>query len=169
MTVAATVVVEFGHGVDSGALVLVELDEAMNLDLDGAEKTSFSPGDTPYFLVHHDYSVQISDIKSSSGMVSGGTIVSRDRSQQMQFTNIEDSQELPHIPAGALAWTWWGNDPVIDQDGRTLKATGAKIPAIGEVSYSIQAKQYKLTPPPMTLTDDETYPILIVISMAAAV
>jgi len=168
MSVAATVVVEFGHGVDSGALVLIELDEVMNLDLNGEEKTSFNPGDTPYFLVHHDSSVRIGSIKSSAGMVSGGNAVSRARSQQMQFTNIEDSQDLPHIPAGALAWTWWGNDPVIDQDGRTLKATGTKIPAIGEVSYSIQASQYNLTPPPMTLTDDETYPILIVIYMEAA-
>jgi len=71
MTVAATVVVEFGHGVDSGALVVVELDEVLNLDLDGNEKTSFSPGDTPYFLVHHDSSVRIGAIKSSAGMVSG--------------------------------------------------------------------------------------------------
>lgn len=168
MTVAATIVVEFGQGVDSGALVLVELDETMNLDSDGQAKTSFIPGDTPYFLVHHDPSVRIGRVACSAGMVTGGATVSRDRSQQLQWPNTEDSQELPHIPRGPVAWQWWGNVPAITRDGRTLKASGIWIPAIGQASYAITARQFRLIPPALALGEGETFPILIVITMEAA-
>jgi len=167
MSVEATIIVEFGVGVDSGALVVVELDEAMNLDQNGEEKTSFNPGDVPYFLVHHDASVRIGAVRSSSGMVSGGTVVSRERSQQMQWVKADDQQDLPHVPANTPVWQWWGNVPQINRDGRTVTASGTGIPAIGEATYIIEARQYQLTPPPMELADDDTYPVLIVIYMEA--
>jgi len=168
MSVEATIVVEFGQGVDSGALVVVELDEEMNLDLDGEEKTTFFPEDTPYFLVHHDASVRIGAVRSSSGMVSGGGVVSRERSQQMQWPTADDQQDLPHIPASEPTWKWWGNMPVISRDGRAVTASGSSLPAIGEVSYTIETHQYQLFPPAMDLEEEETYPVLVVITMEAA-
>jgi len=168
VSVEATIVVEFGQGVDSGALVVVELDEVMNLDLDGEEKTSFSPGDTPYFLVHHDQTVRIQSIKSSSGMVSGGNIVTRDRNQQVQWVKDGEKQDLSYTPANSPTWKWWGNTPTTTRDGRTVTVSEPGIPAIGEVSYVIETKQYQLTPPPMDLEEDETYPVLIVIYLEAA-
>ena len=43
----ATVVVQFGQGADSNALVVVELDGEMNRTADDEEKTQFFPGDRP--------------------------------------------------------------------------------------------------------------------------
>lgn len=167
MTVAATVVVQFGDGADSSALVVVELDEVMNVDLNGEEKTSFVPGDIPYLLVHHDATVRIGQVACSSGMVSPVAMVSRERSQQLQWPDAADSQELPHLPAGVVSWKWYGNVPLITRDGRTLTASGA-IPAIGEASYAIDCHQYRLIPPVLELAADESYPVLIVITMEAA-
>ncbi|MBV5328486.1 MAG: hypothetical protein JZU65_12775 [Chlorobium sp.] len=169
MSVAATVVVEFGTGADSSALVVIELDETMNLDGDGEEKTSFSPGDQPYFLVHHDTSVRIGSVKCSSGMVTGGNSVPRERSQQVQFAAAEEAQELSHIPSGGIGWTWYGNAPAITQTGKSLvAATEDSLPAIGEAKYTMEARQYHLIPPVITLADDETWPVLIVVYMEAA-
>lgn len=166
MSVAATVVVQFGTGVDSSALVVVELDGEVNLDLEGKEKTSFAPEDSPFFLVHHDAALRVERVTCSSGMVSGGALVVRSRSQQLQFAG-EESQDLPHLPASSPTWQWYGNAPQISRDGRTLTPSGA-LPAIGEASYRIKARQYQLTPPPLVLVGDENYPILIVIHMEAA-
>lgn len=169
MSVEATVVVQFGAGADSSALVVVELDGTMNLGADSKEKTSFVPGDRPYFLVHHDPSLLVGGVACSSGMVTGGNTVSRPRSQQLQFTAPEEAQSLSHIPAGPVAWTWYGNSPAVTQTGNGLVVPADnQLPAIGEASYTIAAKQYQLIPPVLALAAGESWPVLIVITMEAA-
>jgi len=166
MTIEATVVVEFGDGADSSALVVVELDGEMNKDAEGEEITSFEPGMPAYFLVHYDTSkLYIGSVKSSAGGITGGTAVTRDREQQLSFTRADEGQDLPHIPAGGVTYKWYGNTPLLTIDGRNIKAN--LVPAICEAAYKIAATQYCLIPPAMTLVDDEQYPVLIVITMEA--
>jgi len=167
MSTTATIVVEFGDGADSDALVVVELDDESNLDDDGEEKTTFNPGDQPYFLVHHESTVRIGSVECSSGMVTGGSSVSRSRTQRMEWSDTDESQELPHIPSGEVSWTWYGNQATVTRDGRSLPAIDG-VPAVGDANYSMAAYQYQLIPPSLDLSEDEEYPILIVVTMEAA-
>lgn len=171
-----TIVVAFGEGADSSALVVVELDDQKNLDADGNVKTQFNPGDRPSFIVHYDKSVlRLDRVLCSSGMVTGGNEELRDKDQQMSFAN-DQGQDLPHIPAGPVGWEWYGNSPPVGLDGRRVtvldrlsQATiGAAIPAIGNVTYKILADVYTLIPPPLTLAEDENWPVLVVVYMEPA-
>ena len=164
MTTETTIVVEFGTGADSSALVVIELDDQVNIGADGKTKTSFVPGDEPGFIVHFDpAALRIESVKSSSGMVVDQGNVSRARTKSMQFS-ATDPQTMTHIPAGSVNGTWYGNDPVISVDGRQITPTGI-IPAIGEIAYTIAARAYKLIPPPLELGQDDTWPVLVVVTM----
>ena len=171
MSVDSTIVVEFGAGVDSGALVVVELDDEVNLGEDGEVKTSFVPGDEPGFLVHYDTSaLRITRVACSSGMVVDLGHVIRTRVQQVEFTAAEQPQDLPHIPAGGVSWNWYGNSPAVNQDGRTLTAFGtdAEFPAIGEAEYPVSCRAFRLIPPSLALQDGQQYLILVTVYMEAA-
>lgn len=162
----ATVVVQFGQGADSNALVVVELDGELNRTADDQEKTQFFPGDRPVWLVHHDATVRISSVACSSGMIQPLGQVTRTRSQQMPFPAGE-AVELPYVPAGGVSVQWYGNNGALSRTGRSVRATGS-VPAIGEVSYPVRFAQYRLIPPSLSLSGEETWPILIVVTMEAA-
>jgi len=168
MGIEGTIVVEFGESVASDQqFTVVELDDAVNVDTSGNIKTSFNPDDTPGFVVHYDETqLCIDRVECSSGSVSAGSLVSRTRTRQLQFTNTDDSQELSHIPDGDVDFEEYGNSPAIVQDGRKIRAAG-QVPAIGEATYSIRCRAYRLNPPTLTLEEDETYPILVVVYMEA--
>jgi hypothetical protein len=163
---SATVVVQFGQGADSTALVKVELDGVVNLDAEGNEKTSFIPGDQPVFLVHHDSSLVIGSVACSSGLIQPLGAVSRDRTQRMEWPELT-AQELEYNTNADLATEWFGNDAGVTLVGRTLTPAGA-IPAVCDVSLSATFQQFRLIPPPITLAAEEDYPILIVVTMEAA-
>ena len=166
--VMATVVVEFGDGADSGALVVVELDDMVNLDRDGKPKTRFFPGDEPGFIVHYDQAaLRIGRVSASSGQVVDVGAVTRARTAQVNFPVPGERQELPHIPAGQISWRWYGNAPAIGQDGRSIVPSG-DLPAIGDADYTISCRAYRLIPPPLDLSGDETWPVLVVVTMEDA-
>ena len=162
----ATVVVQFGQGANSSALVLVELDGELNRTADDQEKTQFFPGDRPVWLVHHDATVRIGSVACSSGMIQPLGQVTRTRTQQMQFPAGE-AMDLPYVPAGAVSVQWYGNNGGLVQTGRSVRATGS-VPAIGEVSVPVRFSQYRLIPPALSLAGEETWPVLIVVEMEAA-
>ena len=162
----ATVVVQFGQGANSSALVLVELDGELNRTADDQEKTQFFPGDRPVWLVHHDATVRIGSVACSSGMIQALGQVTRTRTQQMPFP-AREAIDLPYVPAGGVSVQWYGNNGGLVQAGRSVRATGT-VPAIGEVSYPVRFSQYRLIPPALSLSGEETWPVLIVVTMEAA-
>ena len=164
----ATIVVEFGEGADSTALVVVELDDAVNRDSEGKAITSFHPGDEPGFVVHYDpAALRIDRVKASSGMIVDNGRASRERKQQVRFTGPGKPITLPHIPASGVSVDWYGNAPTISQADRQITAAGS-LPAIGEAAYNIACHAYRLVPPPLSLAENESYPILVVIYMETA-
>jgi len=163
---SATVVVQFGKGADSNALVKIELDGAVNLDASGTEKTTFEPGDQPVFLVHHEPSLVIAAVSCSSGSIQDLGMVERERSQRMQWQELQ-SQELEYLPSGRPTITWFGNDAGLSVVGRTLTPSGV-VPAVCDIAMVIAAHQYRLIPPDIVLAEEEDYPILIVVTMEAA-
>ena len=167
--VLATAVVEFGDGVDDTALVVVELDDAVNLDDDGKVKTSFHPGDRPAFRVHFDPgALRIDSVECSSGMVIDNGDGQRSATVPIDLDDADSRPELRHIPSTLPAWRWYGNAPSVTNDGRVLTASGA-LPATGDASYSFWCRLFELVPPPLDdLGDDEAWRIRIVIHMEAA-
>ena len=164
----ATIVVEFGEGADSTALVVVELDEAVNRDSEGKPTTSFRPGDEPGFVVHYDQAaLRIDRVKSSSGMIVDNGRASRERKQQVRFTAQGKPITLPHIPASGVSVDWYGNAPTISQAGRQVTASGS-LPAIGEAAYNIACHAYRLVPPKLSLAENQNYPVLVVVYMESA-
>ena len=172
MSVKATIVVEFGRNADQDAVVIVELDDEINLDQDGNSTSNFYPGDKPGFIVHYDKSVlRIDEIKCSSGMIVDNGEIVRSRKQQIQFSkkptfiDVEkEFVELTYIPSSPITVEWYGNSPILNQNGRRLTVNG-DTPAIGNVEYKISCHSYQLIPPSIVLKKDETYSILIVVYM----
>jgi hypothetical protein len=163
---SATVVVQFGRGADSTALVKVELDGEVNRDAEGNEQTSFIPGDQPVFLVHHDASLVIGSVACSSGLIQDLGQVSRSRSQRIEWPDLS-AQELEYLPSATPAFVWYGNDATPALVDRTLTPTGM-VPAVCDVALTAAFRQFRLLPPPLTLAAETDYPILIVVTLEAA-
>lgn len=163
---SATIVVQFGQGADSNALVRVELDGVENVDADGNERTSFIPGDQPVFLVHHDDTLQICRIECSSGMVQPLGQVVRTREQRLQWSELA-AQQLDYLPASDPTIEWYGNNAGLARVGRLLTPAGT-VPAVCNCTIPIICHQFRLHPPSLSLADGDEWPVLIVITMEAA-
>lgn len=170
MAVKGTIVVEFGESVSDSAFVVIELDDYVNQDEQGEVYTTFLPDESAAFLVHFDAAeLRIDRVESSDGSIAGGNTVTRSRTQQLQFTNIEDDEQLPYLPSNEPTPVWYGNAPGVTRDNRNIRAGGEPLPAIGDFTFNIQAVSYVLSPPAgLVLDDDETYPVLAVVYMEAA-
>lgn len=166
-TVGATIVVEFGAGADTSAFVAVELDETLNLDADGNERSQFSPGDEAWFWVQHDSALRIGAIECTSGMVVDSGPARRQRSQECTWTG-EDAVELAHIPAAMPVLTWYGHiGQGLVLDGRSLTVAG-NAPCTCDAVIPIDVHLYRFVPPPLELAAEQNYRVVIVITMEAA-
>jgi hypothetical protein len=165
MSVAATVVIQFGEGADNSATAVVELDESRNLTPDGEIKTTFSPGDVVYFLVHHAPQLRIGTVVPTDGYVVdlGRTQFAR---QTQQLFADGDAVSLSYLPAGGVDATWYGRTSNLTQTGSSLVAVDP--PVIGDLRFSIEAALYRLQAPSVTLAEDQTYPVAVVVTMEAA-
>lgn len=168
MSIGATIVVEFGQGADSSAFVAVELDETLNLDSDGAEKTQFVPGDEVWFWLQFDETaLRLDRVACTSGMVVAAGLASRTRTQELTWTG-DDGQELSHIPSATPSLKWYGAvGSGLSRDSRKLTVTG-NTPCTADATIPISVRLYRYVPPPMSLSGDETWRSVIVIYMEAA-
>ena len=174
MAIEASIVVEFGTSDPSDDDILViELDDKHpnNLDSDDKVKSQFSPGppaDKPVFLIHHAPTVEITEIVLSSGSINLiGSSIKRDRELDLQWINDEENPSTgywePTLNSGDI--TFYGNSFPVKVDGtKIVPSTVGKYPAVAKATVEVNFNwQYMLTPPSMTLADDETYPISIVV------
>lgn len=170
MAVKGTIVVEFGKSVSDSSFVIIELDDEVNQTEQGEVYTSFLPSEEAGFIVHFDTAeLRIDRVESSDGSIAGGNTVTRSRTQQLQFTNTEDDEQLSYIPSNEPTPMWYGNAPGVTRDNRNIRAGGEPLPAIGDFAFNIQAVSYILSPPTgLVLEDDETYPVLAVVYMEEA-
>jgi len=169
MEYAASIVIKFGESVDgAGSPAVIELDGELNVDAEGNVKTTFQAGDEPRILLHFDTDLYfIENIKLSSGMVVPMGDVVRGRSGSFDFVDQDAKANLPYIPAGGVAWQWFGNIPVLSRNKNAVSVSGGSLPATGDVTYDVKFKSYKLFPPTITLGVDEVYRILIVFTLGA--
>lgn len=168
MSAQATLVIEFGSGADSAAFVAMELDEVFNVDSDGAQKTKFEAGDQWWFWLQHEVSLRIGAITPTSGMVVDCGQAVRSRSQEITWTASNPSQELSHIPSSAPKIIWYGNEGSgMQRNGRTVTVAG-NLPCTADVEMPIDVHLYRFVPPPLTLADEATFRVVVVITMEAA-
>ena len=64
-----TLQVQFDDGADSSLVAQAFLDDQLNTDAAGEVKSQFAPGDKPFFLVHLDPRLKITQIHYSSDKV----------------------------------------------------------------------------------------------------
>jgi hypothetical protein len=162
--VPITIVLQFGDAAAASGFVVFEPDETLNVDGDGNVLSQMAPGDPYHFQGQHDDTVRIDSIACSSGAVAYRGQVSRAKEQQVVFADGA-ALELPYIPAGEVNIDWYGRAPQVIREGRKL--TPGSSPAIGEAAYGARMHSYRLTPPPLVLSGEELYHILIVITMVS--
>ena len=142
-----TLTISFDEDADSSLHVVALLDDKLNVDSRGETKTSFGPGDAPYFLVHCDPKLAVRSIACSSGSATGGRLETREATTEIDVGDGDDeTTDLEYIPSGNVSGKWYGNQPTMTRNGRTITWSGTR-PAAGELSYQYQAYSYKYTPP----------------------
>lgn len=163
MTVAATLVIQFGDGADSSAIAVVELDDTRNVDSAGEVKTQFAPGDLVWFFVHHAPTLRIGTVVPTSGSVASMGRVMIPRTVEQQLWADSEPVRLSYIPAGGVDVSWFGRTSTLTLSGQEI--TASDPPAIGRLSYQIDAALYRLQTPVVSLGADETWPVAVVVTM----
>lgn len=143
-----TLVINFGAGADSSLLAVALLDDELNKDASGEIKTSFAPGDQPYFLVHLDPALAIGSVRCSSGSARYLGEVTRTEEADIDADSPGDTAELSYLPSGGVSGDWYGNRPGMTVSGRTI-TWAEPLPATGKIRYSYRAYSYQYSPPPL--------------------
>lgn len=171
MGVEASVVVYFEGQIDESGNTSVELDDkhSNNLDEDGELKGTFSIlHDSPVFLIHHDTDRRVVDVKSTDGSVSKiDTNVYRTREAEgILFSSVGEEYGISYFNINSVSASWYGNSPVISVSDSIVTAKSGSFPCRGDLSFSVKFNEsWKLVPPRMTLGEDESYEISIVVYM----
>jgi hypothetical protein len=164
-----TKVVSFGSQTEiDGGSTSLEIDSTRVEELYGEDKTQFYPGDLVPVLAYLDPEFKFVDCKVSSGSIVEKGTVTRTVTETIAVATLYSVDEggaptLQHIPASSVSVDWYGDGPSFTTEDTTFKATGGHIPAIGEASYSTRPLSFEITPPSMSLSEDEVYKLLVVI------
>jgi hypothetical protein len=172
MPVEASIVVEFADDVsEESQNVSIELDDthANNLDADGEAKSSFLPTDSPVFLIHHDADVRVTGVKcTDSSVVQLDSNVDRIRVESQLFPLLASKVTLPYFNVNSISTTWYGNEASLSVDDSKVSSSSGDFPCYGDISFSVRFnEQWQLNAPNMSLAEDETYTIYVVIYMEA--
>lgn len=165
MPVTATITVGFGDDTEAAGVsghLSAEIDDRPD-GLNGGD-TSFSPGDTAYFLVFKSSNVTYdAPIPSAGSVVTAGTGLTVSREEDVDFPDT-DTGTLG-IPATAItSVTWLGRslgDVTLQADKTTIK-TSAKGVAVARVVYTCAADGFGLVSP-TTLAGLTDFSILVFI------
>lgn len=153
-----TAILEFGVTETEFGLIKLELDNIAN-----NEKTTFDKGDQVDFLIHIESTLEIIDIKTTSGNVSPNGFIQQEREEYLLFTYENPSVELSYFPIGSAEKIWYGNDSSPKLSGRVLTADGV-LPGFGKFVYNVEFISYKYTPPIIEFDDDnDEYPVRVVV------
>lgn len=161
MSILDTIVVRFGEDVASSIAAdffsKIILDDALN----GEDKTSFNPGDSCYLIAQLQPGFKIDRITYTSGETAVLGTVTRSYTQRFFFPDKDTEESLAFYPSSGLSPRWFGKDGVLTRKDLAVKIS--KAPAIGDISYSYSAYSIRITPPNLSLGENDDWPIGIVI------
>ncbi len=176
MGIEASVIIDFGEGSDEepSGTISVEFDEEHpnNLDSDGNLKSSFAPEEQPVFIIHHDNTLAIIDVKCTDGRVDKllgvKDLIVRERSVDCVFPKVDTKVGLSYYGVNDLDETWYGNIGKIVLDGMNVLVRVGIFPCYCTAIFNASfVEQWQLTPPPLDLEEDETYTIYVVVYVKA--
>ncbi len=181
MTVEATTVVSFNSSSDTEDYIFnIELDDTRNLDSEGEVKTSFAPGDKVYLFVHKSFNVDVTDVLVTAGSISriagseGGPDYRSGESTNLFATKEEpkEGEETPgkytlDVASDICNVSYIGKEGRVTREVSNLGVFSYSpninnTPFIAKFNYVYTGKGYLVTPPPMTLAEDETFPLAVV-------
>lgn len=172
MTVAATIVVHFGDDVADSAFGVAMLDDVLNVDAAGEVKTSFAPGDQIHFLVQHDPSLRVDRVAATHGTIVQLPDKDYELTGDFTFAEPAEAQDLQIYHRGAVTQEWFGPSGIETRAGLSVAnrqvQVAAATPCLVRLTYHGLMKSYRLHAPNVTLAEDETYPVAIVIYMENA-
>lgn len=171
MGIAATLIVRFGVGADSSALVVFEADDLLNVDAAGQPRSQTSPGDIYNFRLQHDPVLRLGSMRATAGQVVTGSFGLRNIEQDLLFAEVHDRHDLSHIPNDGLSVRWFGNEAagLRRTEMRTVRISGGTLPALGRVSYQAMMRLFNLRTPKVELAEGESWPIIIIATMERAI
>lgn len=166
MSAQATLVMQFGNATAESAFSKAEMDETLNVDTDGESISEFSPGDSVWFWVQHDDTVEITEILPTGGQ---GDIVdygmqARTRDAECTWPDTDTEVDLGYIPSAMPTLTWYGNPgSYLRLDGRVL-TIGGNAPATADAVIPIQVHLFRFIPPSLDLpTEADKYRVVLCI------
>ncbi len=172
MGVEASIILQFGDDVDrDSAKVTIELDDesSNNIDSDGNLYSSFLPSMTPEFLIQYNTDrVYISAVKCTDGFVNKvGTNKSRSREKETLFTryDVEETKDTNYLYTDSLSFSFRGKAATLELNDNSIRATSSQVyPCVADCSFQTLFQElWRLTPPSLTLAEDETYSIYVVV------
>ena len=166
----ATCVISFGSGSgEADPFAVIELDDSRNRDSDGEVKTTFSPGETIWFLLHLEPGFSPSRVYDTDGQATMiGEVTQQRADQGVVFGPLDEDieHELSYYPSGGVSAEWHGNSMTISAvNGRTLTVAQADRIARADLIYSVHFWSLRFDPPPLALAEDESYSIDVKITV----
>lgn len=169
--VLTTIVLHYEDGTTAAdGSCLVEHDEAIDTIIDSngevVEKTSFAPGDVYHFLTKVVGNVRISRIAATHGDISSLGSVSRNRTNDLLFVELNSTDNKPSLsysPTALISTEWIGNVGgalQINSSDLTVDIRNGSVPCLAKVEYSVGFSSYRLSHNALPL---DTYEIVIVI------
>lgn len=163
MSVSATIQVSFGADVGEGdGHLSAEIDDRSNGLNDG--DTSFSPGDTAYFLVFKSQNVVYDTPISSAGSITAATVSGGyvERVEDLQFADT-DTATL-QVPASSIvSFEWFGRSlgDLALTDPQAVKASAAGV-GVCRVTYQAPCTAHGLVSP-ASLNGETSFTVLVFI------
>ena len=164
--VLTTVVLEFGFSLAAADYSCqVELDDELNV-VDGEVVTSFEPGDDCFFLTKCSSNVRITRIESTWGQINTIGAVSRSRTDDLLFVELNSLENKPSIsyePSGGISPQWIGNTGgalIVDTVEKTVNISSGTIPCYCIATYSVSFISHKLSHSALNLDEYDIHVVV---------
>lgn len=170
-----TIRVEFnGSGAEVEHVAIANVDDVLNVNSDGSEKTSFGSGESVYITLHLSSNISLSAIRLTHPDATIELVESATRTlkEQWFFTGIALGNETVHttsVVPSSIGLNFFGNTGSPSQTTQEVGVVEVKandfsnVPYIADVSIQYTVVVYKLTLPEVTLIDDDdSYPVGVV-------
>lgn len=165
--ITTSLVVDFAPSAgDAGSLLIAEVDAFLASEggLNGGD-TSFSPGDSPGYLLYFTADVTILTHLASLGLITslGTRVVNVTEFITFQDTN-ESSLSKPSIGAPAIIWVGNNLGATTMNANRTKVIAATKGVAVAQAVYTATAHQFRLNNIPTVVSGLTEYEVLIFIA-----
>lgn len=155
---------------DTEYVGIAELDDTLNVDDEGEEKTSFHSQEEAYVRLHLSSNVEVYDYKVSSGSISSEGSDTRTLTEEVEFDSEDENGPTTHtvsVVPNSTSVSYFGNSGSYETETNevsgqlTYSGDTSKVPFVAEFTHSYSVNIYKVTLPEVELEEDDSYPVLV--------